>query len=119
VVEYALSRSLSPALVAEYQTRLPDKSCSQAKLHEFYALSEEEPNEANEESYSRCRYRSPRINDASQYDKMPGIGPHPQRDSPLVARLPLPVARAVLFASTVDDPGEHPEKMADGGCPEG
>ena len=25
VVEYALSRSLSPALVAEYQTRLPDK----------------------------------------------------------------------------------------------
>jgi len=28
VVEYALSRSLSPALVAEYQTRLPDRSCS-------------------------------------------------------------------------------------------
>lgn len=38
VVEYALSRSLSPALVAEYQTRLPDKQLLLAKLHEFYAL---------------------------------------------------------------------------------
>ena len=36
VVEYALSRSLSPALVAEYQTQLPDKRILQAKLHEFY-----------------------------------------------------------------------------------
>ena len=40
VVEYALSRSLSPALVAEYQTRLPDRKLLQAKLHEFYALTE-------------------------------------------------------------------------------
>lgn len=40
VVEYALSRSLSPALVAEYQTRLPDRHLLQAKLHEFYALTE-------------------------------------------------------------------------------
>lgn len=40
VVEYALSRSLSPALVAEYQTRLPDKKLLQAKLHEFYTLTE-------------------------------------------------------------------------------
>jgi predicted nuclease of restriction endonuclease-like (RecB) superfamily len=40
VVEYALSRSMSPALVAEYQTRLPDKNLLQAKLHEFYALAE-------------------------------------------------------------------------------
>lgn len=39
VVEYALSRALSPALVAEYQTRLPDKKLLQAKLHEFYALA--------------------------------------------------------------------------------
>lgn len=38
VVEYALSRSLSPALVAEYQTQLPDKKLLQAKLHEFYTL---------------------------------------------------------------------------------
>ena len=36
VVEYALSRSLSPALVAEYQTQLPDKKLLQAKLQEFY-----------------------------------------------------------------------------------
>jgi hypothetical protein len=35
-VEYALSRSLSPALVAEYRTQLPDKKLLQAELHEFY-----------------------------------------------------------------------------------
>lgn len=39
VVEYALSRSLSPALVAEYQTQLPDKKLLAAKLHEFYVLN--------------------------------------------------------------------------------
>ena len=39
VVEYALSRAVSPALVAEYQTRLPDKKLLQAKLHEFYELT--------------------------------------------------------------------------------
>jgi hypothetical protein len=39
-VEYALSRSLSPALIAEYQTLLPDKKLLQAKLHEFYRLAE-------------------------------------------------------------------------------
>jgi predicted nuclease of restriction endonuclease-like (RecB) superfamily len=39
VVEYALNRSLSPALIAEYQTQLPDKQLLQAKLHEFYALN--------------------------------------------------------------------------------
>ncbi len=36
VVEYALSRSASPALIAAYQTQLPDKTLLQAKLHEFY-----------------------------------------------------------------------------------
>ncbi len=40
VVEYALSRAASPAMVAEYQTRLPDKELLQAKLHEFYALAQ-------------------------------------------------------------------------------
>jgi predicted nuclease of restriction endonuclease-like (RecB) superfamily len=40
VVEYALSRAASPALVAEYRTRLPDKKLLQAKLHEFYTLAE-------------------------------------------------------------------------------
>ena len=38
VVEYALNRSLSPALIAEYRTQLPDKKLLQAKLQEFYAL---------------------------------------------------------------------------------
>ena len=36
VVEYALSQTLSPSLIAEYQTQLPDKRALQAKLHEFY-----------------------------------------------------------------------------------
>jgi len=39
VVEYALSRTLSPAAVAQYQTQLPDKRLLAAKLHEFYALN--------------------------------------------------------------------------------
>src|SRR5262249_49622299 len=39
VVEYALSGTMPPALVAEYQTRLPDKKLLQAKLHEFYELA--------------------------------------------------------------------------------
>lgn len=40
VVEYALSRTLSPALIAEYQTCLPDKRLLQKKLHEFYAMAQ-------------------------------------------------------------------------------
>lgn len=36
VVEYALSRSLSPTLVAEYETQLTEKELLKAKLHEFY-----------------------------------------------------------------------------------
>jgi len=51
------------------------------------------------------------INDASAYDKMPGIGPHPKGIHHWWARLPLPVARAVLFASVVDDPSSHPQKF--------
>lgn len=39
VVEYALSRALSPALVAQYHTQLPDKTLLRAKLHEFYRLN--------------------------------------------------------------------------------
>ena len=39
VVEYALSRALSPALIAEYQTQLPDKKLLERKLHEFYQLA--------------------------------------------------------------------------------
>ena len=36
VVEYALNRSLSPTMIAEYKTQLPDEKLLRAKLHEFY-----------------------------------------------------------------------------------
>lgn len=36
VVEYALSRSLSPTMVSEYKTKLPDKKLLQQKLHELF-----------------------------------------------------------------------------------
>ncbi|SDY63317.1 Predicted nuclease of restriction endonuclease-like (RecB) superfamily, DUF1016 family [Rhodonellum ikkaensis] len=42
VVEYALSRSLSPTMVSEYKTQLPDKKLLQQKLHELF------DNETNE-----------------------------------------------------------------------
>ncbi|MBI5215160.1 MAG: DUF1016 domain-containing protein [Ignavibacteriae bacterium] len=41
IVEYALSRTLSPTLIAEYKTALPDKYLLQQKLHEFYELQTE------------------------------------------------------------------------------
>ncbi len=50
----------------------------------------------------------PEINDASAYDKMPGIGPHPKGIHHWWARLPLPTARAVLFSSVVTDPSDDP-----------
>ncbi len=43
VVEYALSRSLSPTLVADYQTKLPNKKILQAKWEEI--LEEVEKNQ--------------------------------------------------------------------------
>jgi RecB family endonuclease NucS len=36
VVEYALSRSLSPTMVAEYKMHLPDKSILKQRLHELF-----------------------------------------------------------------------------------
>ncbi|NLN94220.1 MAG: DUF1016 domain-containing protein [Candidatus Hydrogenedens sp.] len=42
VVEYALSRSMSPALIAEYQTRLPQKALLENKLRELRELAEAE-----------------------------------------------------------------------------
>ncbi len=36
VVEYALSRSLSPTMVSEYKTQLPDKKLLQQKLQELF-----------------------------------------------------------------------------------
>lgn len=53
----------------------------------------------------------PEINDASAFDKRPGIGPHPKAIHHWWARLPLPAARAVLFASVVDDPSSQPERF--------
>lgn len=40
VVEYALSRTLSPTLVADYTRQLPDKHLLEAKLAEFYQLNQ-------------------------------------------------------------------------------
>ncbi len=39
VVEYALSRSIPSAMVAEYKTQLPDKKLLQQKLHELFEYS--------------------------------------------------------------------------------
>jgi hypothetical protein len=43
VVEYALGRTLSPALVAEYQTALPPRTVLQRKLQELYAQLAQDP----------------------------------------------------------------------------
>jgi len=48
VVEYALSRNLSPALVSQYQMALPDKKLLQAKLHELIELWENQKREEQE-----------------------------------------------------------------------
>ncbi len=40
VVEYALSRTASPALIAEYQMQLPERGLLLRKLHEFYELAQ-------------------------------------------------------------------------------
>ncbi len=45
VVEYALSRTASPILIAQYQTQLPDKALLQAKLHEFWRAGHESRND--------------------------------------------------------------------------
>ena len=37
VVEYSLSRSLSPTMVAEYRTKLPDKHLLQNKLNDIFS----------------------------------------------------------------------------------
>ena len=42
VVEYALSRSMSPAMIAEYQTHLPEKKLLVNKLRELRELAESE-----------------------------------------------------------------------------
>lgn len=49
VVEYALSRSLSPAMVADYTLHLPDKKQLQEKMKEIADLSIEELNEIDKD----------------------------------------------------------------------
>ena len=49
VVEYALSRSLSPTLVADYQLHLPNKTLLTAKLRELKELADVENDEDNQE----------------------------------------------------------------------
>ena len=44
VVEYALNRSISPALVADYKLHLPDKALLENKLRELRELAENTPN---------------------------------------------------------------------------
>ncbi|TAG29538.1 MAG: DUF1016 domain-containing protein [Sphingobacteriia bacterium] len=41
VVEYALSRSLSPTMISEYRTQLPDKKLLQQKLHQLFENNNE------------------------------------------------------------------------------
>lgn len=50
-----------------------------------------------------------KINEAAAYEKMPGIGAHPRGLHLWWARRPLAAARAVIWASLVDDPSSHPE----------
>lgn len=49
VVEYALNRSLSPALVADYQLHLPNKALLTEKLRELKELANAENDEEREE----------------------------------------------------------------------
>jgi predicted nuclease of restriction endonuclease-like (RecB) superfamily len=40
VVEYALAKSLAPAVVADYERHMPDKELLRAKLHQYYELAQ-------------------------------------------------------------------------------
>jgi len=42
VVEYALARTVAPALVAQYETKLPDKALLRSKMDEIYAMVTEQ-----------------------------------------------------------------------------
>lgn len=42
VVEYALSRSMSPTMISDYQTKLIAKNKLEEKLHELFELYEED-----------------------------------------------------------------------------
>ena len=42
IVEYALSRTVSPTMIAQYETELIDKKTLENKLKEFFLLAENE-----------------------------------------------------------------------------
>ena len=50
VVEYSMSRTLSPIMVAQYQLQLPDKNILRKKLQELASL----PNLKEEEEVDSC-----------------------------------------------------------------
>ena len=52
-----------------------------------------------------------KINAAAAYEKMPGIGAHPRGLHLWWARRPFTAARAVIWASIVDDPSSHQEEF--------
>ena len=53
------------------------------------------------------------INRAAEYEKLPGIGPHPRGIHLWWARRPQGTCRAILFTQLVDDPSGHPDKFPD------
>jgi predicted nuclease of restriction endonuclease-like (RecB) superfamily len=59
VVEYALNRTLSPALIAEYQTMLPDKKLLQGKLNELYSQNASEEDEGIRKPKAVSRRKRP------------------------------------------------------------
>lgn len=54
VVEYALSRTLSPMMVAQYQLQLPDKDILRKKLQELSSLPEFEENTMEENNNGKA-----------------------------------------------------------------
>jgi len=64
VVEYALARTISPTLVAEYQIMLPPKALLREKLHELYAqlapMTYPAPAADEEDAGSRATKSAPR-----------------------------------------------------------
>ena len=57
VVEYAMSRTLSPMMVSQYQLQLPDKDILRKKLQELSRLPEIEENTGGSDKnvYLLCR----------------------------------------------------------------
>ena len=133
-------------MVAEYQTRLPDKKLLQAKLHEFYELAESRA-EANAPgaivptSCGTClaqeAAKGPQEMTAPYRKKLIEVGlplvainaesareksirhGHPSTLHLWWARRPLAACRAVLFSSLVDDPDSDPAfHKADGSVDE-